>query len=111
MPILKTKSLHNNHSRHKAHIDFVYTSVYTFGMTTKVQKWGNSLAVRLPKHLARAASFKAGTPVVITRDRRGIMVMSKSVPEPTLEELIAQITPENRYEKIDWGPRRGNEIW
>ena len=80
-------------------------------MNTKVQKWGNSLAVRFPKHLARALAFKAGTPVSLKQERRGVMITSKNVPEPTLEELIAQITPENRYEKIDWGRRRGNEIW
>jgi len=30
---------------------------------------------------------------------------------PTLEELVAQITPENRYEETDWGPPVGKEIW
>jgi len=80
-------------------------------MTTKVQKWGNSLAVRLPKHVARAALFKAGTPVVIRHEQQGVVIASQNSHEPTLEELIAQITPKNRYEKIDWGPRRGNEIW
>ena len=80
-------------------------------MTTKVQKWGNSLAVRLPKAMARAALFKAGTPVFIKQDRRGIMIVPKTAQARTLEEMIAQITPENRYEKIDWGPRRGKEIW
>ncbi|MBI1974887.1 MAG: AbrB/MazE/SpoVT family DNA-binding domain-containing protein [Parcubacteria group bacterium] len=80
-------------------------------MTTKIQKWGNSLAVRLPKNLARALSFRAGTPVSIKQEWWGVRIVPKKTPEPTLEELVAQITPENRYEKIDWGPRRGNEIW
>lgn len=80
-------------------------------MTTKVQKWGNSLAVRLPKDVARALSFKAGTPVSIRQERRGILIMSKSEREPTLEELIAQINPKNLPERIDWGPPRGKEIW
>lgn len=80
-------------------------------MKTKVQKWGNSLAVRLPKDVAKAAALKAGTSVVITRERRGIFLAPLKGSEPTLEELIAQITPENRYEKIDWGKREGNEIW
>ncbi|MEK7208188.1 MAG: AbrB/MazE/SpoVT family DNA-binding domain-containing protein [Patescibacteria group bacterium] len=80
-------------------------------MTTKVQKWGNSLAVRLPRHITRSMSFRAGTPVSIKRERRRIVIVPKIGREPTLEELVAQITPANRYEKIDWGPRRGNEIW
>lgn len=102
----------------------VYTSVYTFRMTTKVQKWGNSLAVRLPKDMARALSFKAGTPVSVKQERRGIMIVPKSEQEPTLEELVEQITPENRHEEIDWGlpagkrsmvtiyvPEQGDIVW
>lgn len=80
-------------------------------MTTKVQKWGNSLAVRLPRHITRGMSFRAGTPVSIRQERRRVVIVLKNEREPTLEELVAQITPENRYEKIDWGPPRGNEIW
>jgi len=89
----------------------VYTVVYTFGMNTKVQKWGNSLAVRLPKAIARAALFKAGTPVFIKQDLRGITIVPKSAKEPTFEEMIAQIDPKNLPEKIDWGEPVGNEIW
>ena len=80
-------------------------------MTTKVQKWGNSLAVRLPKHVARAALFKAGTPVVIRHEQQGVVIVLKSERGPTIEELAAQITPENRHEEIDWGPPVGKEIW
>lgn len=80
-------------------------------MTTKVQKWGNSLAVRLPKHIARALSFKAGTAVSIKQERRRIVIVPKNEHEPTLEELVAQITPENRHEEIDWGPPVGKEVW
>ena len=80
-------------------------------MTTKVQKWGNSLAVRLPKHVARAAFFKAGTPVVIRHERQGVVIAPKNEHEPTLEELIAQIDPNNLPEKVDWGKPVGREIW
>jgi antitoxin component of MazEF toxin-antitoxin module len=31
--------------------------------------------------------------------------------QPTLEELVAQITPENRYRETDWGPDRGKELF
>ncbi|HYM77496.1 MAG TPA: AbrB/MazE/SpoVT family DNA-binding domain-containing protein [Candidatus Dormibacteraeota bacterium] len=74
----------------------------------QVVKWGNSLAVRIPKGVAQHARMKEGDAVVI-----------KAVPDkielrrvdriPTLEELVAQITPENRYEEVDWGPPVGRE--
>jgi len=79
-------------------------------MTTKVQKWGNSLAVRLPKNIVRK-TFKVGMPVIIKRERSRIIILPKNAPEPTLEELIAQIDPKNLPEKIDWGKPVGKEIW
>lgn len=80
-------------------------------MVTKVQKWGNSLAVRLPRHITRGMSFRAGTPVSIRQERRRVVIVLKSERGPTVEELAAQITPENRHEEIDWGPPVGKEIW
>ena len=79
-------------------------------MNTKVQKWGNSLAVRLPRSVTRN-SFKTGTPVVIKRERTRIIITPKNASEPTLEELVAQIDPKNLPEKVDWGEPVGNEIW
>lgn len=43
-------------------------------MTTKVQKWGNSLAVRLPQEVAQSAALKAGSEVMITRKQRRIII-------------------------------------
>lgn len=90
----------------------VYTSVYTYRMTTKVQKWGNSLAVRIPSRIAKRLGLKAGSRIRTRETPRELIIESVAKKhEETLEELIAKITPENRYEKIDWGPPRGNEIW
>ncbi len=81
-------------------------------MTTKVQKWGNSLAVRISSGVAKRLGLKAGSRVLTRETAREIIIEPvRAEHEETLEELIAQITPENRYGKIDWGSRRGNEIW
>lgn len=81
-------------------------------MTTKVQKWGNSLAFRIPSSTAKRYGLKAGSRIRTRETAQGFLVEPTGKKrEETLEGLIAQITPENRYEKIDWGPPRGNEIW
>lgn len=81
-------------------------------MTTKVQKWGNSLAVRISSSAAKRLGLKAGSKVQTRASFRELIIEPVGTRRmETLEELVAQITPENRYEKIDWGPRRGNEIW
>ena len=42
--------------------------------------------------------------------RRGRVELRRAEKVPTLEELVAQITPKNRYEETTWGPDRGKEI-
>jgi len=83
--------------------------VYTLYMaTTQIVKWGNSLAVRIPKPLAEEAGVGAGDPILIEAER-GQISLKRKEDVPTLRELVAQITPENRYGEIHSGPERGRE--
>jgi antitoxin MazE len=75
----------------------------------QIAKWGNSLAVRIPKAVAEQARLQAGDAILIEVSEGHIEV--RPVERiPTLEELVAQITPENRYEETDWGNDVGKEI-
>ena len=80
-------------------------------MTTKVQKWGGSLGVRLPKHVAEQFGVENGSRVEVVPSDEGIYVKPIEVYEPTLEELMAQITEDNQHEEIDFGQSEGNEKW
>ncbi len=75
----------------------------------RVAKWGNSLAVRIPKAVAGQARLQEGDAVAI-KVLDGHIELRPAEPIPTLEELVAQITPENRHAEIDWGPAVGKEI-
>jgi len=75
----------------------------------QIVKWGNSLAVRIPKPVAEMAGVEAGDPVILEAARGQIRVV-RTDQIPTLKELVAQITPENRYQEISTGPERGKEI-
>lgn len=75
----------------------------------QVVKWGNSLAVRLPKVVAAEARLKEGDAIVIEASE-GRIELRRAEKVPTLRQLVAQITPENRYEETEWGPDRGKEI-
>jgi len=74
----------------------------------QIVKWGNSLAVRIPKPVAEAAGVREGDPIVIEADKGHINIRRKQ-RVPTLKELVAKITPENRYHEIATGPARGKE--
>jgi antitoxin MazE len=81
------------------------------GVATTVQKWGNSLAIRIPSTIAEIASLKQGSEMEITvsEDRKIELKPKRRVP--TLEELVSRITPENRHAEVDFGKPEGNEIW
>jgi antitoxin MazE len=84
--------------------------VYTTGMAkTQVMKWGNSLAVRIPKAVAEKVRIREGDPILIEA-RKGCVEIRSVERIPTFEELVAQITPENRYDETDWGADAGKEI-
>lgn len=78
-------------------------------MRARVQKWGNSLAVRIPRHVTDAANLKEGDSVEIDVSASGTLHLEKASKVPNLTELVAQITPENRYQEVSTGPEVGRE--
>ena len=77
-------------------------------MDTTVQKWGNSLAIRIPRIVAEAAAIDQGTELEWHVMEHSIILTAKKTA-PTLEELLSKITPENRHCEIDWRVE-GNEL-
>lgn len=71
-----------------------------------VRKWGNSLAVRLPKNILNEAGIEQGTRLEFKCLSNGSVVLvpiKKKRKKYTLDELLKQCTPENRSEEIDLG--------
>ena len=80
-------------------------------METTIQKWGNSLAVRLPKSVAQKLAFRPGTKVRVYEERKEIIIAPARKTAKSLKELLALITPENLHAETDWGKPRGREVW
>ena len=80
-------------------------------MLTKVKKWGNSRAIRIPKELALENGLDFGTQVELIAENGDLRIVAVKRPRYTLEELVAQISPENRHEEWDTGPPVGKEVW
>lgn len=79
-------------------------------MVTKVQKWGNSLGLRIPKAMAKKAHIASGTAVDLTVAGERLLIQPVRRKQYTLRELVSRITPENRHEEIDFGPPVGREL-
>lgn len=80
-------------------------------MLATVSKWGNSRALRIPKQLAMESGLDFGSKVELVVEDGHLRIVPLKEPRYTLEELVAQITPDNRREEWDTGPPVGKEIW
>jgi antitoxin MazE len=80
-------------------------------MLTKVQKWGNSIALRIPKSFADEIRIAADSPVELTIEAGKLIVVPVGPEAYSLEELLAGVTPENIHAEIEWGEPVGDEAW
>ncbi|MEK6374654.1 MAG: AbrB/MazE/SpoVT family DNA-binding domain-containing protein [Acidobacteriota bacterium] len=76
-------------------------------MKSRIQKWGNSLAVRIPRAFAEEANLHEDTLVDLSV-REGKMIVE---PQLTLESLVDEITDANRHRETDTGAAVGEEVW
>ena len=75
-----------------------------------MSKWGNSLALRIPKIFGADLDLEEGTEVEISIANGSIIITPVS-SKYELEDLVRGITAENRHTETDWGAPRGDEVW
>lgn len=80
-------------------------------MQTQIKKWGNSLALRIPKALAEQIDLVSDHPVELTVVDGRLIVEPLSQPQESLALLLAKITPENVHDEIETGTAVGSEVW
>ena len=80
-------------------------------MKTRIQKWGHSLALRIPKALTIEAGLGQDAFVDVALVDGKLIVTPVRPPSITLEQLLADITGENRHAEYDPGAAVGNEVW
>jgi len=80
-------------------------------MRAKIQKWGNSLAVRLPKAITEKAGLVISDEVDIDVEDSGKVILLPFVRKQyMLKELLSGITPSNLHGEIDFGEPHGQEM-
>jgi antitoxin MazE len=78
---------------------------------TRIKKWGNSLAIRFPQSLLAQINLQEDGEVEIRVEEGRLILSPLKKPKYTLGELLAQVTPENRQDEIDFGKPAGKEEW
>lgn len=80
-------------------------------MRARVQKWGNSLALRIPKSFATDTALHSGTEVDLTLEDGRLVITPLSEPRYSLSDLLAEVTPQNLHSEVDTGSSQGAEVW
>ena len=80
-------------------------------MQTKIKKWGNSLALRIPKLFALDANLKINKMVDISIDKHSIIITPIDEKEYSLKKLLEGVTENNLHGEFDTGTPVGKEIW
>lgn len=82
-------------------------------MNTKIQKWGNSPAVRLPKEIADKHFLREGSNVSVLEGKEQIIIkpIKKKKTDVKLSDLTRKISSKNIHKEISFSDAVGNEIW
>jgi len=80
-------------------------------MITKIQKWGHSLALRIPKSMAVELKLEENSPLEIRLEDDRLVIYPVTQPEFKLDELLELITPENMHAEAGMSMPVGNEAW
>jgi antitoxin MazE len=77
----------------------------------RVQRWGNSLAIRIPKPFALEIGLEQNTLVTVSIAEGKLLLEPVVEPKYTLEQLLAEVTEDNLHHEVDTGEAVGNEVW
>ncbi|MBZ5537565.1 MAG: AbrB/MazE/SpoVT family DNA-binding domain-containing protein [Acidobacteriia bacterium] len=80
-------------------------------MRVAVRKWGNSLALRIPKSLASDSRIAQGSLVEVTLEKGKLVVTPLAVPEYSLTQLLAKVRRRNLHGEMDTGSATRRESW
>ena len=80
-------------------------------MKAHIRKWGNSLALRIPRALAAEARIEQGSEVELSLNDRSLTIEVVQPSEISLGTLLAEVTEENLYTEVETGDSVGREVW
>ena len=80
-------------------------------MKTKVQKWGNSLALRIPKSFAAETLLEPDTEVELSLVKGKLIISPMTRSVYSLEQLLKDVTEENVHAEVETGSSVGREAW
>ena len=78
-------------------------------MHVNIQKWGNSLAVRIPKAFAEEIGLEEHSSVRLTLKEGGLLITPDAGAKWSLAELLLRVTEDNKHREWETGAAEGAE--
>jgi antitoxin MazE len=78
-------------------------------MLARIQKWGNSLALRIPSAFADELGLAENSPVNLSLKEGGLVVTAAAGEKWSLDELLSRVTEDNRHREWETGAPEGSE--
>ena len=80
-------------------------------MRVHVRKWGNSLALRIPKAVAEDVGVRAGSVLDVAVSRGKIVAVPVAAEPVRLKDLLRRVTKKSLHQEVETGPPVGREAW
>jgi antitoxin MazE len=80
-------------------------------MQARIQKWGNSLAIRIPKSFAAQSHIDQNSLIEMSVENGKIILLPIAQPKVTLAQLLEGVTEENLHQEVETGASVGQEVW
>ena len=80
-------------------------------MRIRIQRWGNSLAVRIPAAFARTLGMEQNSQVDMRMTKSSLSITPVTRPKPRLDDLLSRITADNAHGEVGTGRSQGRETW
>ncbi|MDQ4077236.1 MAG: AbrB/MazE/SpoVT family DNA-binding domain-containing protein [Chloroflexota bacterium] len=80
-------------------------------MQTRIRKWGNSLAIRIPRVFALEAELEQDALVELSLEEGKVTIVPVSELPLSLDDLLSRITEDNLHGEVDTGQAAGREVW
>jgi len=78
----------------------------------KVSQWGNSLGFRIPRGVADSLDIRVGDILELAPAEHGVLIKKTSAGKRyNLSDILDSFATSSQYEKVDFGPARGEEVW
>lgn len=80
-------------------------------MEARLQKWGNSIGIRIPSNILKALNLKENDIIDLIQEEEKIVISKSQKKKISLRERFKEYNDKNLAKDFSWDEPKGREIW